>query len=122
MKELEKQVKSLDAEVTSLNQRRETLRDEAQSTEISLRRTEQELHQQEIRVVDSRKDLDGLQQEDARLQERIEVLSLEEDQLHEEHETLQQTLRLSTDTRATSEGEKRELEALVAAVQRASST
>jgi chromosome segregation protein len=117
MKELEKQVKSLDSKVSSLNQRREALRDEAQSTEISLRRTEQELHQQEIRVVDSRKDLDGLQQEDARLQERIEVLSLEEAQLHEEHETLQQTLKTSTDTRASSEGEKRELEALVAHLQ-----
>lgn len=117
MKELEKQVKTLDAEVTSLNQRRETLRDEAQATEISLRRTEQELHHQEIRVVDSRKDLDGLQQEDARLQERIEVLSLEEEQLHEEHETLQATLRTSKDTRVSSEGEKRELEALVTRLQ-----
>jgi chromosome segregation protein len=117
MKDLEKQVKALDTEVSTLNQRRETLRDEAQSTEISLRRTEQELHHQEIRVVDSRKDLDGLQQEDARLQERIEILSLEEEQLHEEHETLQKTLQDSTDTRVSSEGEKRELEALVTRLQ-----
>jgi chromosome segregation protein len=117
MKELEKQVKTLDVEVNSLNQRRETLRDEAQTTEISLRRTEQELHHQEIRVVDSRKDLDGLQQEDARLQERIEALSLEEEQLHEEHETLQKTLLTSTDTRVSSEGEKRALEALVTRLQ-----
>ncbi len=117
MKDLEKQVKSLDAEVTSLNQKREELRDESRSTETALRQTELALHQQEIKVVDSRKDLDGLMQEDARLQERIEVLSLEEEQLHEEHETLQRTLQTSTSTHASSEGEKRELEALVARLQ-----
>jgi chromosome segregation protein len=117
MKELQKQVKSLDSEVAKLNQRREKLRDESQSTEGSLRQAEQDLHQQEIRVVDSRKDLDGLLQEDTRLQERIEVLSLEEAQLHEEHETLQQTLQTSSTTRESGEGEKRELEALVTRLQ-----
>ena len=117
MKELQKQVKSLDAEVAGLNQKREELRDELRSTEDVLRQTEQALHQQEIRVVDSRKDLDGLMQEDSRLQGRIEVLSLEEEQLHEEHEALQRTLQTSTSTHASSEGEKRELEALVARLQ-----
>ncbi len=117
MKELEKQVKSLDTEVTGLNQKREELRDESRSTETALRQAESALHQQEIRVVDSRKDLDGLMHEEARLQERIEVLSLEEDQLHEEHETLQRTLQTSTSTHASSEGEKRELEALVTRLQ-----
>jgi len=117
MKELQKQVKSLDGEVSKLNQRREALREESQTTEVALRQAEHDLHQQEIRVVDSQKDLDGLQQEDSRLQERIEVLSLEEEQLHEEHETLQRTLHTSSSTRASSEGEKRELEALVARLQ-----
>jgi chromosome segregation protein len=117
MKELQKQVKSLDGKVTKLNQRREVLREESQSTEVALRQTEYDLHQQEIRVVDSQKDLDGLQQENTRLQERIEVLSLEEEQLHEEHETLQRTLQTSSSTRVSSEGEKRELEALVARLQ-----
>ena len=117
MKELEKQVKSLDAEVAGLNQKREELRDESRTTETALRQAESALHQQEIMVVDSRKDLDGLMQEEARLQERIEVLSLEEDQLHEEHETLQRTLQTSTSTHASSEDEKRELEALVTRLQ-----
>jgi chromosome segregation protein len=117
MKELQKQVKSLETEVAELSRKRETLRDESRATEAALRQTEQALHQQEIRVVDSRKDLDGLMQEDARLQERIEVLSLEEAQLHEEHETLQRTLQTSTSTSASSEGEKRGLEALVARLQ-----
>jgi chromosome segregation protein len=117
MKELQKQVKSLDGEVAKLNQRREALREESQVTEVALRQAEHDLHQQEIRVVDSQKDLDGLQQEDSRLQERVEVLSLEEEQLHEEHETLQRTLQTSSSSRASSEGEKRELEALVARLQ-----
>ncbi|MDH3454046.1 MAG: chromosome segregation protein SMC, partial [Desulfuromonadales bacterium] len=117
MKELQKQVKSLDSEVATLNQRRETLREDARSTEVALRQAEQDLHQQEIRVVDNRKDLHGLQQEETRLQGRIEVLSLEEEQLHEEHETLQQTLQTSSSTRVTGEGEKRELEVLVARFQ-----
>ena len=56
-------------------------------------------------------------QEDARLRERIEVLSLEETQLHEEHETLQQTLQTSNSSRQSCEVEKRELEALVARMQ-----
>ena len=117
MKDLQKQVKKLASEVAKLNQHREVLREDSQSTEVALRQTERDLHQQEIRVVDSRKDLDGLLQEDIRLQERVEVLSLEEDQLHEEHETLRQTLRMSSSTRESGEGEKRELEALAARLQ-----
>ncbi len=117
MKDLQKQVKKLDSEVVKLNQHREVLREESLSTEVALRQTERDLHQQEIRVVDNRKDLDGLLQEDIRLQERVEVLSLEEEQLHEEHETLRQTLRMSSSTRESGEGEKRELEALAARLQ-----
>jgi chromosome segregation protein len=117
MKELQKQVKSLDSEVVILNQRRDTLREESRTTEDALRQSEHELHQQEIRVVDNRKDLDGLLQEETRLQGRIEVLCLEEEQLHEEHESLQQTLQASSGTRVTGEDEKRELEMLVARLQ-----
>ncbi len=117
MKDLQKQVKSLDGEVAKLNQQREALRKETQTTEVALRQAEQDLHQQEIRVVDSRKDLDGLLQEEARLQERIEVLGLEDEQLREEHEALQQTLQVSSSTRESNEGEKRNLEALVTRLQ-----
>ena len=117
MKDLQKQVKILDAEVAELNQQRDKLREETIATDVALRQAEQDLHQQEIRVLDSRKDLDGMMQEDARLRERIEVLSLEEAQLHEEHETLQQTLQASTSSCQSGEVEKRELEALVARMQ-----
>ena len=117
MKDLQKQVKTLDAEVAKLNQQRDRLREESVATDVALRQAEQDLHQQEIRVLDNRKDLDGLMQEDARLQERIEILSLEEAQLHEEHERLQQTLQTSFSTRESSEAEKRELEALVTRMQ-----
>jgi len=117
MKDLQKQVKSLDAEVATLNQRRDSLRKEAIATDVALRQAQQDLHQQEIRVLDSRKDLDGLIQEDTRLQERIEILSQEEAQLHEEHETLQRTLQSSSLTRESGEGEKRELEGLLSRMQ-----
>jgi len=117
MKDLKKQVKALDAEVAKLNQQRDRLREESVATDVALRQAEQDLHQQEICVLDSRKDLDGLLQEDNRLQERIEVLSLEEAQLHEEHETLQRTLQTSSSTRESSEAEKRELEAFVTRMQ-----
>ncbi len=117
MKELEKQVKHLDRDVAELNQRRESSREKLFVTDTSLRQTENDLHQKEISVVDSQKDLAGLKQEDARLQERVEVLSLEEGQLHEEHETLQRTLQVSVGSRQTGEAEKRELEALVARLQ-----
>ena len=117
MKELQKQVKTLDAEVAKLNQQRDRLREESVATDVALRQAEQDLHQQEIRVLDNRKDLDGLMLEDTRLQERIEVLSLEEAQLHEEHEALQRTLQTSSSTRESREAEKRELEALVTRMQ-----
>jgi len=117
MKDLQKQVKALDAEVAKLNQQRDKLREETIATDVALRQAEQDLHQQEIRVLDSRKDLDGLMQEDTRLQERVEILSLEEAQLHEEHETLQQSLQTSSSTRQSGEREKRELEELVTGMQ-----
>ncbi len=117
MKELAKQVKALGAEVAGHNALREKLREDASATDAALRKAEQDLHQQEIRVLDSRKDLDGLQQEDVRLQGRIEVLSLEEEQLHEEQERLQRTLQTSSSSRESGEGEKRELEAMVARLQ-----
>ena len=113
MKALEKQVKALEDEVASLNRQRDAVRQDSVETEQSLRRTEQELHQSELRVVDSRKDLDGLRLENVRLLERVEVLSLEEEQLHEEHTSLQKTKEQSSSSRVAREGEKRELEALV---------
>ncbi|MHB8709509.1 MAG: chromosome segregation protein SMC, partial [Desulfuromonadales bacterium] len=88
MKELASQVRRLDKEVGELQTRREQLRHDALATEEGLRNAEGALHQQEIRLLDHQKDQSGLQQELQRLQERIEVLSFEEDQLHEEEESL----------------------------------
>jgi len=114
MKELQKQVKVLESQVGQLNQQRDALREETLATDAALRQAEQGLHQQEIRVLNNRKDLDGLVQEDTRLQERIEALSLEETQLHEEQETLQRTLQTSSSSRESGEQAKRELENQVA--------
>ncbi|MDH3997209.1 MAG: chromosome segregation protein SMC [Desulfuromonadales bacterium] len=117
MKELAQQVQQLEQVVAELNRKREGVREELFSTDAALRQVESDLHQQELKVVDSRKDLDGLKQEETRLQERVEVLNLEEEQLHEEQTTLQQTLQSSTSSRQGAETQKRDLEGLVATLQ-----
>lgn len=89
MKELVAQVRLQEKEVSELQVRREQLRQEAQQAEDALRETERNLHQHEIRLLDHQKDLAGLEQDETRLVERLEVLSLEEDQLHEERESLE---------------------------------
>ena len=96
MKELAGDVRRLDKEVGTLQTRRDELRAALTATEAALRQAEVTLHQQELRLVDQQKDLAGLEQEAVRLQERLEVLSLEEDQLHEERASL---LRLQEEAR-----------------------
>jgi chromosome segregation protein len=88
MKELGGEVRRLEKEVAALQSRREELRNAMTAAEAGLRQSEGLLHQQELHLVDQQKDLAGLEQEAARLQERLEVLSLEEAQLHEEQESL----------------------------------
>jgi chromosome segregation protein len=96
MKELAGEVRRLEKEVGALQSRREELRNALAGNEADLRQAEGTLHQQELRLVDHQKDLAGLEQEAGRLQERLEVLSLEEEQLHEEQESL---LRLKEESR-----------------------
>jgi chromosome segregation protein len=88
MKELAAGVQRLEREVASLQTRREQVRHAALLAEEGLRSTEGALHQQDLRLRDHQKDQEGLAQEALRLQERLEVLSFEEDQLHEEQESL----------------------------------
>lgn len=114
MKELGRQVRSLEKEVEDLGLRREQLRKDLLSTEESLRSTEASLHRQEIRVVDSEKDLASLSQEELRLQDRLEVLSFEEDQLHEEQERLAASLEETRMGRVEVEQKKLDQEAAVA--------
>ncbi len=117
IKDLTGQVRQLDKVVTDLETRRDQLRNDIQATETGLREIENQLMQQEIRVVDSQKDLAGLRQEEARLQDRLEILSLEEEQLHEEHQSLVNLLQESSTGRTAGETKKVEQEQLVARLQ-----
>lgn len=119
MKELAERVRRLEREVGELQQRREELRQAANQTETGLREAEQALHQQEISLLDQQKDLTGLQQEAARLLERLEVLSLEEAQLHEEREQLLIVQGEAETGRVRGELDKFRLEAAVAERQQA---
>jgi len=93
IKELGEQVETVRSEVDGLQQQREDLRARLAATEVALQETEATLHSKELKVVDSEKDLERVRQEQERLTERLEVLSLEEDQLHEEKTSLERQLK-----------------------------
>jgi len=118
MKDLARQVRSLEKEVETLGHRRDQLRADLLSTEDKLRETEAGLHKQELKAVDSEKDLASLGQETTRLQERLETLSFEEDQLHEEQERLLQTLEEARNRRTEAEHDKVGQETAVADLNR----
>lgn len=119
MKELAAQVRRLTQEVADLQSRRERLRHDAQAAEEGLRGAEGALHQQEIRLLDHRKDQAGLEQEAQRLTDRLEVLSFEEDQLHEEEEALLRSRREAETARVDGESERARRETELAGLQAA---
>ena len=92
IKELSAQVEVSNLQVEDLQRQREDLRSRLAATEVSLQETEAALHRKELKVVDSEKDLERVRQEYERLTERLEVLSLEEDQLHEGKVALERQL------------------------------
>jgi chromosome segregation protein len=119
MKELAAQVRRAEKDVGELQARREQLRHGALTAEEGMRRAEGALHQQEIRLLDHQKDQTGLEQEARRLQERLEVLSFEEDQLHEEEESLLRSRQEAEAGRVVGERERTVQEARLAEVQAA---
>jgi len=92
IKELSEQVEVASLQVDELQRQREDLRARLAATEVALQESEAALHRKELKVVDSEKDLERVRQEQERLTERLEVLSLEEDQLHEEKLALERQL------------------------------
>jgi len=96
IKELEGVVSTLTAAVGALQAERESLRSALTQVIEDGRQVESALHNNALQAVDSEKDRAGRQQEAERFRDRIEVLSLEENQLHEEHEELMRRLNDST--------------------------
>ncbi len=117
IKELNDRLGELQRQVENLQQERSELRQELQQAEEVLREAGIARHRQELLSAEKEKDLALLRQSGERLGERLEVLSLEEDQLHEEREGLQRQLADADHSRLTREEEKATLEAAVAALQ-----
>ncbi|PLX98620.1 MAG: chromosome segregation protein SMC [Desulfuromonas sp.] len=117
IKELEQQVAELRQQVEQMQQQREQLREEFSAASSELREVSAALHQSELQTVDSERELGGRKQEAERLLDRLEVLSLEENQLHEEHEELQRLLEESSRGHEERVQEKTELENSVSRLQ-----
>jgi len=96
IKELDTIVATLTKTVSALQAEREELRTLLAATVDEHRLVESDLHRNALQTIDSEKDLTGRQQEAERFRDRLELLSLEESQLHEEHEELQRQLIDST--------------------------
>ncbi len=117
MKELVGRTEQLAGEVTTLQEIRQTLREETIAAEESSREIDAAMHREELKIIDSEKDRQRLQEEEERLLERLEVLSLEDDQLYGEKEELQQQLSAVDQGRKEREAHKEELELSVARAQ-----
>ncbi|NIQ95495.1 MAG: hypothetical protein GWN87_15790, partial [Desulfuromonadales bacterium] len=117
IKELRSSVDELGGTVEELQRQRLQLREDLSSTEEQQREVEAALHRKELKVVDSEKDLTRLREESDRLTERLEVLSLEEDQLHEEDEQLRKQLGENTAGREEAARRKDEQERDVERIQ-----
>ncbi|MDT8442427.1 MAG: chromosome segregation protein SMC [Desulfuromonadales bacterium] len=114
IRELGSSVKTLESVVAELNRRRDDLSRQRADGENGLRTVQEQLYRMELQVAESRKDIDGLDREKARLHERLEVLSLEEEQLHAEHQSLGEVLEQTATGRADGEQRKEAQEQLVA--------
>jgi len=117
IKELTEQVELVRLQVEELQRQRDDLRARLAATEVALQETDAALHRKELKVVDNEKDLERLIQEQERFTERLEVLSLEEDQLHEEQLALERQLGDAQSGYHLQLGKRQELEQLVASLQ-----
>lgn len=110
IKELESQVAEATGQVDRLQAEREQLRCDLESVTAEQRDVSARLHSSELKAVDSERDLGGRRLEAERLLERLEVLSLEESQMHEEHEELQRLVTESTQGHEERTRQKEEFE------------
>jgi chromosome segregation protein len=117
MKELTGLVAGQAAEVQALDELRLQLRDDQRETEERLHEVETALHRQALKVMDSEKDLTRLQENQARLQDRIEVLCFEEEQMHEEGGELDRQLDKDGQGRRLREAQKLQQEEAVVRLQ-----
>lgn len=117
IKSLQSNVVNLEKQVNALGLRRDQLRKDLAAIESALEKSGELLHQNEIHVLNKEKDLEGLQQEEGRLQQRLKVLGQEETQLRDEHDHLDTSSQMTISSRAVMEKDKNDLEAAVERIQ-----
>lgn len=88
IEELTGEVVLLDQQLEQEQKAHRQLQDELTHCEEDLKALAAEGHSQELRLLELQKDQDRIVQEEARLQERLELLSFEEEQIHEERQNL----------------------------------
>lgn len=117
LQELGDRVADLQQQVADLQQQREALQDERIAADARGQELAAAIHRQELQLVDNDKDLGRYRQEEERLLERVEVLNLEENQLHAEHEQLKRLLAEAEAGRQDKEAGKVALEVELEALQ-----
>jgi len=88
IEELTVQVGQLEQQTTQQQDVQRQLQGKLTQVEEDLGALAGERHRQELRLLELQKDQDRIIQEEGRLQERLELLSFEEEQLHEERQRL----------------------------------
>jgi chromosome segregation protein len=97
IKDLEAQVTALEQEVAVLGTERDELRRQSLETAEGLKGAGTELHQMELKLAGLRKDRQQASGEIVRIEERLEVQTLESDTLAEEREALEAEVKLSVE-------------------------
>lgn len=106
IKQLSAEVETLAARVAELESERARLREEGRAADESLKTLRQELHQTEILLVNSDKDLQRVREESQRIGERLAVKALEDEQLGEERDALEREMEHAARERSTREAGK----------------
>lgn len=117
IRELAIALKECEAAVETLAAEREELRTQLQQSEVLVIDLAAALHHHELKLVNLEKDLTRWQQDVSRCENRLEVLNLEEDQLHEEQQGLEAQLAAASSGRSAKEAERSDFETLVRKLQ-----
>jgi len=111
IRDLADRLTGLESRVAALEEERQQLQFRCADAEERRQELADAIHRQDLQLVDSDKELARLRQEEERLRQRIEILSLEEEQLHGDREHLQRLLQEATEGLQRQQEQRRQLEA-----------
>ncbi len=110
IRELEQRVAGLEQETSALGKQREELRQLSQKVAEELKSGGSHLHQCELKLTGLRKDRQQAGDETARIEERLELQSMEAANLDEENQALEAELKLAQEQIGQTGSTSRELE------------